>query len=225
MGLKPMHHYRLHNDPRSSHQQIAKIVRDLNRGPILDVGAAQGMLGQLLQGSNLEIDAVEPNPQWADAARPNYRNVYVGTIESVALPPEPYRVIVFADVLEHVVDPVAVLKQLRPHSAPDTVYIISVPNIAHLAVRTMLLFGFFPRMPRGILDRTHLHFFTRKTASDMLRDAGLQIDRIRATGLPLEEICKHNGPLIDAARFAQHTMVSTLPKLFGFQWIFVAHPA
>jgi 2-polyprenyl-3-methyl-5-hydroxy-6-metoxy-1,4-benzoquinol methylase len=219
-----MHHYRLHNDPRSSHQQIAKIVRDLNRSPILDVGAAQGMLGELLQGSGLAIDAVEPNPTWADAARPNYRNVYAGTIESVSLPSEPYRVIVCADVLEHVVDPVAVLKQLKLHASPDAAFIISLPNVAHAAVRTMLLFGFFPRMPRGILDRTHLHFFTRKTASDMLRDAGLCIDRIRATGMPLEEICRHDGPLMDAARFTQQMFVRTLPKLFGFQWIFVAHP-
>jgi Methyltransferase domain len=130
-------------------------------------------------------------------------------------------------VLEHVVDPVAVLKQLQPYSAKDTVFIISLPNVAHLAVRTMLLFGYFPQMPRGILDRTHLHFFTRKTASDMLLEAGLQIDRTSATGIPLEEIWKNgqHATLIGVARSAQHMMVSMLPKLFGFQWIFVAHPA
>ena len=68
-----MLHYRLHHDPKSSHQQIATLLRRAKRGPILDVGAAQGFLGQLLVDSGLAVDAVEPNPYWADHARPWYR--------------------------------------------------------------------------------------------------------------------------------------------------------
>src|SRR4051812_29471581 len=166
------YHYRLKNDPLSSHYQILAVVRQLQKSPILDVGSAQGMLGQLLQGSGLEIDAVEPNPAWASAARPYYRQLYQGTIETTDLPKDHYKVIVCGDVLEHTVDPVAVLNQLRKHATSDATFIVSLPNVAHIAVRLMLLLGYFPKMERGILDKTHLHFFTRETAQQMLGRAG-----------------------------------------------------
>ena len=73
-----MPHYRLHRDPRSSHQQIAHLVRRLGQGPLLDVGAAQGILGQLLYdwAEGVVLDAVEPNRDWAGRARPFYRQVF-----------------------------------------------------------------------------------------------------------------------------------------------------
>src|SRR5258706_5385014 len=85
--LKPLHsspggivgndalHYALHSDPQSSHQQIAWLVGRIGRAPVLDVGAAQGFLGQMLQQDGVIIDAVEPHPLWAAHARPYYRTV------------------------------------------------------------------------------------------------------------------------------------------------------
>src|SRR5512141_957389 len=117
-----MLHYRLHKDPRSSHQQIAKLLKERFGSPsatapetarILDVGAAQGFLGRILEGSGLSIDAIEPNPHWADHARPFYRNVHASTVEPAHLSVGSYDAIVCADVLEHLMEPLAVLKQLR----------------------------------------------------------------------------------------------------------------
>jgi 2-polyprenyl-3-methyl-5-hydroxy-6-metoxy-1,4-benzoquinol methylase len=222
-----MVHYRLKSDPNGSHQQIARMVRQLNVGPILDAGSAQGMLGQLIADTKLPIDAVEPNPTWAEAAKPYYRSVYTGTVESVSLAPKSYRVIVCADVLEHTADPKSVLKQLIALGTDDAAFIISLPNVAHLAVRMMLLMGMFPKMERGILDKTHLQFFTRKTAGDMLRDAGLRVERTSATGVPLEELWKSGrpAPLFRIIRGAQWAFVRMLPTVFGFQTIFLARPA
>jgi len=219
-----MPHYRLHRDPRSSHQQIAKRLRQLGRGPVLDVGAAQGMLGELLTGSGLVIDAVEPNPQWAEACKPNYRHVLTGQIETVAVPEESYQVIVCADVLEHTPDPLGVLRKLRTLSAPDAVYLISLPNVAHLAVRLMLLFGCFPRAERGILDKTHVHFYTRPNARRLLQSAGLNIVRIGATGVPLDELWPggEGGMLYNGLMAAQYAAVKCLPKLLAMQFIFEA---
>ena len=67
-----MLHYRSHRDPKSSHQQILQHVRRLKQSPILDVGAAQGMLGQAWPGSGLTLDAIEINEEWANLARPYY---------------------------------------------------------------------------------------------------------------------------------------------------------
>ncbi|HEX6289836.1 MAG TPA: class I SAM-dependent methyltransferase [Herpetosiphonaceae bacterium] len=219
-----MLHYRLHRDPKSSHQQIATLVRRLGCSPILDVGAAQGFLGQLLRDSSLMIDAVEPNPQWAEHAQPFYRRVFASSIEDAALPARTYRVIVCADVLEHTVDPEAVVRQLRHVAADDALFIISLPNVAHLAVRLMLLFGRFPQMERGILDRTHLHFYTLDTATEMLCRAGLEVVRARPTGVPLDELWPQGegNPLFGALMRLQHLALLLAPRLFGFQWVLVA---
>lgn len=223
-----MHHYRPHHDPSSSHGQITRLVRELNRAPVLDAGAAQGILGQMLADARLTIDAIEPHPDWAAAARPHYRNVYTCAIETVnGLPESLYSVVICGDVLEHTVDPVAALRKLREHAADDAVFMISLPNVAHLSVRMMLLFGLFPRMHKGILDRTHLHFFTRRTAIEMLGEAGLRVERVSATPVPLEEVWKSGpgNPLFAVLMAVQKACVRLLPRVFGYQWIFVARRA
>ena len=219
-----MPHYRLHRDPRSSHQQIAGLVQSLKLSPILDVGAAQGMLGHLIQGGGLVIDAVEANPEWANLARPYYRNTWASIVQDAPLPNREYKLVVCADVLEHTPDPVAVLKRLREAATEDATFIVSVPNVAHLAVRLMLLFGRFPKMERGILDRTHLQFFTRDTALDMLAQAGLHARRVSATGVPLDEVWKTGeGKLpFRAMQRMQHLALNVAPRLFGMQWVMVA---
>ena len=221
-----MPHYRLHRDPKSSHQQIAKLVQDLKLSPILDVGAAQGMLGQLVQGSGLVIDAVEANPEWAQFARPHYRNTWASIVEDAPLPNREYKLVICADVLEHTPNPVGVLKRLREAATDDAIFIISVPNVAHLAVRMMLLFGYFPKMERGILDRTHLQFLTKDTATQMLRQAGLEPQRITATGVPLDEVWKTGeGKLpFRAMQRMQHLALAVAPRLFAMQWVMVATP-
>jgi 2-polyprenyl-3-methyl-5-hydroxy-6-metoxy-1,4-benzoquinol methylase len=221
-----MHHYRLHRDPRSSHQQIVGHVTRLGKQPVLDVGAAQGILGRLLEGSGLVIDAVEPHAQWAEHAKPHYRQVFNTTIEAAPLPEKTYRMVLCGDVLEHTADPVAVLKRLRQATTDDATFIVSLPNVAHLAVRMMLLFGKFPRMERGILDKTHLQFFTRDTAEAMLREAGLKVLSARATGVPVDELWPRGEGrvLFRAAVRMQHLALDLAPRLFGMQWVFVAEP-
>jgi 2-polyprenyl-3-methyl-5-hydroxy-6-metoxy-1,4-benzoquinol methylase len=219
-----MPHYRLHRDPRSSHQQITGLVQSLKLSPILDVGAAQGMLGDLIKGGGLTIDAVEANPQWAEQARPFYRNTWASIVEDAPLPSREYKLVVCADVLEHTPDPVSVLKRLREAATEDATFIISVPNVAHLAVRLMLLMGYFPKMERGILDRTHLQFLTKDTAIQLLERAGLKATSIRATGIPLDEVWKTGeGKLpFKVAQKMQHFALDIAPRLFSMQWVMVA---
>jgi hypothetical protein len=185
------------------------------------------MLGQLMQGSGIAIDAVEPHPVWAARARAFYRTVYDRAIEAAALPPRHYRLVVCADVLEHTADPAAVLKQLRAAATDDAMFVVSLPNVAHLSARLLLLLGRFPQMERGIFDRTHLHFYTRDTAAEMLRAAGLDVVRARPTPVPLEQIWPEQRArgLLRALMLAQRAGLLLAPTLFGFQWIFVARPS
>jgi len=202
-------------------------VRELRLSPVLDVGCATGMLAHLVKDAGLTLDGVEANSAWADVARPNYRNVWTSFVEDAPLPDGEYKLVVCGDILEHTPDPVAVLKRLKQASAPDARYIISVPNIAHLAVRLMLLAGRFPKMERGPLDRTHLQFFTKDTARDMVEAAGLEIVRTTTTGLPLDEVWKSGvgtAPQKVAAK-AQHLMLNLAPRLFGYQWLMLCKNA
>lgn len=202
-------------------------MRSLQRSPILDVGAAQGMLGQALQNENFALDGVEMNADWAEIARPFYRRVLASSIEDADLPNNGYRVVVCGDVLEHCVDPAATLRHLLRASTPDATFIVSLPNVAHVAVRALLLAGKFPPMERGILDKTHLHFYTLDTACDLLESVGLHVVRARPTGVPLDELWKdgEGNAAFALASKMQHAAIAAAPRLFGFQWILMARRA
>lgn len=198
-------------------------MRELRRSPVLDVGCATGMLAHLVKDANLTLDGVEANSAWADVARPSYRNVWSSYVEAAPLPDKEYGVVVCGDILEHTPDPVSVLKRLRQAAADDATFIVSVPNIAHLAVRMLLLIGKFPKMERGPLDKTHLQFFTKDTAKDMVEAAGLKVVKTLTTGVPLDEVWKKGEGSLMYKVFSrcQHVALAIAPRLFGFQWIMV----
>ena len=216
--------YPLHHDPRSSHQRIARLVRRLNAEPVLDVGAAAGNMGRLLAGSGLAIDAIEPAGD-AAAACPFYRRVIDDGIEDAQLEAATYRVVICADVLEHTADPVAVVRSLVAAAAPNATFVISLPNIAHLWARAIVLAGRFPQHDRGPFDRTHLHFYTRQTALELLRDGGLRVDHIATTPVPLEDVWPSWAPrsLLEPAMRLQTLAARLMPTAFAYQWLFVAH--
>lgn len=220
-----MLHYRSHHDPKSSHQQILRHVRRLKKSPILDVGAAQGMLGQALQNSGFDIDAVEVNENWANLARPFYRQVFNSLVEDAELTPNTYRMVICGDVLEHLPQPERVLVRLMQAATDDATFIISLPNVAHAAARLLLLSGRFPTMERGIFDRTHLHFYTRETAQQMLESVGLRVVWARPTGVPMDEVFRGrdaSSTLMKSSMRLQHALLRTAPQVFGYQWVFVA---
>ena len=218
--------YELHRDPRSSHQRIAAKVRSLGLEPILDVGASSGQLGRLLAGSGLAIDGIEPDAASADVARPFYRSIQTSTVEAANLPNETYRVIVCADVLEHLQEPELQLRRLVASARRDAVLIVSVPNVAHLAARLLLLAGKFPRHPRGIFDRTHRHFYTRETVLELVSAADLDPVSVEVTPVPLEEVWPLGWPpaLREALMRMQAVTCRFAPRLFGFQWLITARP-
>lgn len=203
---------------------MLRLVRHYARGgPVLDVGAAQGMLGRALHGE-IVIDAVEQHASWAEHARPFYRRVFASTVEDAPLAANSYAAIVCADVLEHTADPVAVLQSLRAAAMPGAVFIVSLPNVAHVSARALLLVGQWPQMARGIFDRTHLHFYTRTTAQALLEQAGLRVLRARPTPVPLHMAWPQSwgsGSLAVAMQLQRAALLFS-PTLFGFQWVIVA---
>ena len=92
--------------------------------------------------------------------------------------------VVLLDILEHLNEPEKLLRQCHEVLEPDSQLIVSVPNIANITVRLMLLFGQFNYTARGILDRTHVRFFTRKTARRFVEQSGFTILEERLTVMP-----------------------------------------
>jgi 2-polyprenyl-3-methyl-5-hydroxy-6-metoxy-1,4-benzoquinol methylase len=149
----------------------------------LDIGCAGGRLGSELIGTRVAkaCDGIEPFPEAAALATAQLRHVWNGTLESVSdeVPWSSYDMVVMADVLEHLVDPWQALKFLRERTPLKCCLALSVPNVRHYKVSFPLLFmGKFRYADQGIMDRTHLHFFTRGSLAETLHECGWRIRAI-----------------------------------------------
>jgi 2-polyprenyl-3-methyl-5-hydroxy-6-metoxy-1,4-benzoquinol methylase len=133
---------------------------------------------------------------------------------------------ILLDVLEHLKKPETILDECHDLLERDGQLIISVPNIANIAVRISLLLGEFNYTERGILDKTHLRFFTRKTARKMVESRGYQVLEEQMTVIPIELICKMpaRSPLMRGLNFVLRVLTRIAPSLFGYQIMFVVRP-
>lgn len=131
------------------------------------------------------------------------------------------------DVLEHLRDPGRALTLLRRFVKPEGVLLVSLPNVANVTVRFSLLLGRFDYAPRGILDATHLRFFTRRTGRALLESHGFRTVSVTATAMPAELAFPVLGrpPLAAAVRGAAVLMARIWPTLFGYQFVWEAVPA
>jgi 2-polyprenyl-3-methyl-5-hydroxy-6-metoxy-1,4-benzoquinol methylase len=150
---------------------------------LLDVGCAQGKFGMNLLRDNreLEIWGVEPFEDAAEVARERLTRVINTTVEdSLAGLPEGYfDCAVFNDSLEHLADPWAVLGQLKTKLAPRATVVASIPNIRYFhVIKQLLQEADFEYAPYGVLDKTHLRFFTKKSMQRLFIESGYRVERI-----------------------------------------------
>lgn len=169
---------------RDGSNPLANIARMVPAGSsILDIGCGNGSLGRLFKGMHKEvmIDGIEPNEYAAALAEPYYRSVYRGTAQDrfEDIRRAGYDHIILADVLEHMTDPLSFLSRLSEVAGVNAKLIISVPNIAFGAVRLALLNGRFDYVDSGIIERTHLRFFTLASVREMIQRSGLHISELR----------------------------------------------
>lgn len=137
--------------------------------------------------------------------------------------PRPADVIVMADVLEHLAKPEALLGLAAEALDRGGAIVVSIPNIANLASRLGLLFGRFEYQDRGILDRTHLRFYTLSSARRLIRDAGFQIEAEETSSVPLDLALPWMPSILLAPlEWILSALTSLLPRLLGYQFIFVA---
>ena len=219
--------YVLKPDPHSSHSVILKWLGEGRGRRILDVGAADGIVSRRLTERGWRVTGLEGDPALAQAgARYCERMLTANLNREIPDVAGPFGAILYGDVLEHLVDPLRVLVELDRALVPDGFVVISVPNIAHLYIRLLLLVGRFDYIDRGILDDSHLRFFTERSLRALIADAGLTVERFTATPAPLYQIlpASWHKRWVAATHAVNAVIARSLPRLLGYQLIVLARP-
>jgi 2-polyprenyl-3-methyl-5-hydroxy-6-metoxy-1,4-benzoquinol methylase len=212
-------------DSWSSHSIFLKWLRDFPPGTkVLDIGTATGILGSGCSKSGFTLKGLEPVIEWAEMARPFYSDLLCSSLEQA---PDEFiacqDVVICGDVLEHTSDPAPILKRLVKLQKTETEFFISVPNIANIWIRINLMLGKFNYTENGILDKTHLRFFTKSTFLDLLQSSGLRLVVMEVTPIPLTRLSLffQNNGLGQFFHRGLASLTRLFPGLFAYQ--FVAH--
>jgi 2-polyprenyl-3-methyl-5-hydroxy-6-metoxy-1,4-benzoquinol methylase len=216
---------------------------------ILDVGCGSGLLGSVLRERGNEVWGIDSASEVSGKASARLDRFAVADLTDLdavrsVLADETFDVVMFADVLEHLYDPIGVLRSYTEFLRPDGAVLISVPNVALWWSRFALLAGRFPYRDTGTLDKTHIRFFTKANLLRALTDAGLEPLRLDVTpGLarPFVPLVKSllgdsgdRGSIVQSRPYRLYTrwlypferrVARLAPGLLAFQYIAVARPS
>ena len=211
--------------PGSSHDLLRTRIRSLPPGlRLLDLGAAGGHLGRALRDRCSFLAGVEPDADLPESSREGY-DVWkaVDAMESGPWP-EPFDAVVCADVLEHLARPEDLLERIHSWLKPGGRLFVSLPNIANVSIRAALLFGHFRYTERGILDRTHLSFYTLASARHLLESTEFRVLSVEPTAMPYELAIPKvaESPWNAPTRWFAGASARAWPTMFGYQFVFEA---
>lgn len=229
-SLPPHERYQFKPFTGSSHSWALEILRSLPpTAAVLDIGCGSGAIGRALRESGFSaLDAIEIDAEARQAVRPIYRRLeasldpYLAPTSQAASAVR-YDAILLLDVIEHMAEPEAFLERCLSLLAPGGIFLISVPNITHWSVRLPMLFGHFEYTERGILDRTHLQFFTTERVRRLsTRIPGLELVRHEGSIAPAEFVLPRwisNSSWFEGIRRIRRFGAEIWPSLFAFQHV------
>jgi 2-polyprenyl-3-methyl-5-hydroxy-6-metoxy-1,4-benzoquinol methylase len=219
-------HYPIKTSPHSSHEFARQAVGRGN--DVLDVGCGEGFFAERLQQIGNRITGIDALPE--PERRASFDRYIQADLEqgidqaAVELEDAVFDKILLLDILEHLRTPEKLLRRCRSLLKPNGHLVVSVPNVANISVRLMLLSGYFHYTERGILDKTHVRFFTRRTARELLESNGYRIMEQKMTIMPLELVLGLS-PDHFVMRIIQRVLVlltAILPGLLGYQTLLLA---
>lgn len=222
--------YDLKDSNQSSHGKIVGWLRHRPPSRILDLGCGDGRVGELLRACGHEVTGVDREKHTGVAER---LDGFVEADLESGIPRDVgdrYDVVIAADVLEHTRSPAELLAEIRRVVAQHGTVIISIPNFGHWYPRIRVATGRFDYDQRGILDRGHVRFFTRRSFERLAAAAGFTTRRWDATGLPLEVLGRepmqgstHTGSR-QLLRAVDQLAVKSWPSLFAYQLLYELEP-
>lgn len=150
---------------------------------VLDVGCGTGSVTLIAnRDRGNDVVAIEPDSERARVARSRDISVVEGVLDDAFIAAhELFDVVLSSDVIEHVAAPADFIRQMAKAMKPNGYLLVSVPNVAHWTVRLRLLAGQFDYQESGIMDTTHLRWFTDKTIRNLLKGVGFDIVEVRQT--------------------------------------------
>lgn len=166
---------------------LALLPRD-GSAHVLEIGCGAGETGAaaLAQGRASTYVGVEIAPQAASLARTCLSEVAEGDVERIDLPgpDRHFDAVLMSEVLEHLVDPWSFVRRLAHKLRPGALVVASSPNVAQAAVVRGLLADRWELTEDGVMDRTHLRWFTAGSYRQMFEDAGIEVEQVRAMAPP-----------------------------------------
>ncbi len=224
-------------DPRATRPDSIDVLSSSMIGQgkrILEFGCATGYMAEYLQTQRgCTVLGVEYDAQAAAMAEQRGVRMIVGDAESeetaTAIAEDVaksgcFDVILASAVLEHLRDPQSILIRMRPFLAPDGYLVATLPNIAHWIMRRELLRGQFRYEPYGILDETHLRFFTIQTARELFWNSGYRVANIAydpGEGIPILSAVARR---IARLKRMEAALTLTWPGLLAYQMAILARP-
>jgi glycosyltransferase involved in cell wall biosynthesis/2-polyprenyl-3-methyl-5-hydroxy-6-metoxy-1,4-benzoquinol methylase len=193
---------------------------------VLEIGPATGDTSKVLRDRGCRVTGIEIDPVAAEISAQFCERMIVGNVEELDLESllegEKFDVVLFSDVLEHLVNPGRILTAVASLLAPGGYVCASIPNIAHGSVRLLLFGGQFRYLEKGLLDRTHLRFFTKDGVEELFASAGFEIQEWQRTEVDIFttelELKEEDYPrtLVDAVRAG--------PEYSTYQFVVKAEP-
>lgn len=217
--------YKVKQSRYSSHFYARRLVGTNQR--VLEAGCCDGAFGAELAQAGNRVVGIDPQPQVPDAA--GYEAVLESRLdqnllEGLQLQRGSFDRILLLDQIDRFAQPRQVLGELRPLLAERGKLILSVPNAVHITTRFMVLFGGFRYSDRGIMDWSHLRFFTASTIRRLLESEGFTVTERHFTIVPLERVIAipPDHGMLRAANIFLKAITSMAPGLFGYQVVLVA---
>ena len=217
--------YEWKDAPDASHRVALGLADELvpPETRVLDLGCGGGLLAAELRARGHAVVGVEAVPP--PGTEENVDRLVVADLDD-GLPREaaedgPFGLVLALDVLEHLRDPGRLLREVHDACSADAVVISSVPNIGHWYPRLRIGLGRFDYDRRGILDSTHLRFFTWRSFAALASRSGWRVEERRLTGLPLEVLGWGTRTVGAALRQVDQTGRTVWPSLFAYQYVAV----
>lgn len=216
-----MKYTRFNNIPYEAHRLIYDKIE--NGSNVLDVGCATGYFAKKLKEKKCNVWGIEIDSSASQKAKKYCEKVFVGDIEkekSLPFQKHFFDYILLMDILEHLKNPSSALRIFKPYLKKDGKIIISVPNVAFLSIRLALLRGKFAYQELGIMDATHLRFFTKKTLLEMIEKTGLRIEEVDVSS-GFSQITFVGKYLNHIPKIWQYKITKLFPTLLGYQFIII----
>jgi SAM-dependent methyltransferase len=215
--VKPRYQFKA--GPYSSHTLLLQQFPLRGEGRrVLDIGCAAGYLSEILAERGFHIACID----WPGTPHPATVEFSGGDLDDGLGPVDgTFEYIICADVLEHLRDPLRLLKECRERLAPGGTLMASLPNSAHWYFRWEVLLGRFPQHERGLFDSTHLHFYNWFGWVGLLERAGFRVETVQPSSVPVGLALPglEDSLLVRAMEWTSVTCARFWKRLFAYQFI------